>query len=300
VPPLLAAVLLWSGAVKVVGPGGRVAGTALHRLLAGGRLAIAVYRAVGAIELVVAAVLLLVPGRAGPVAAALLAAGFLGYLGYAAAAAPASSCGCLGGHAPISWRGFARAGLILVVALFGAVGGAAVAGTHAWWSVTGWSGLWPVTGAVFLGGIVVVGGLALVVVFSPELDRYWLLPLRRLRIRLTRPLGGSAAATGVALHATVTQLQRSEAYRRVAPLLTSDILDHWDADQWRIVTYAARHQGRSVTAVFAVPLDSDDTEVRVSIVDETASGESTVDESTVDESTVDASTMDGPALPAAR
>ncbi|MFF5073456.1 hypothetical protein ACFY2R_20225 [Micromonospora olivasterospora] len=70
---------------------------------------------------------------------------------------------------------------------------------------------------------------------SPELDRRWLLPLRQLRVRLTHPLRGGS---GVPLLASVQQLQLSEAYRRVAPLLRSDVQEHWDDGEWRFVGHA--------------------------------------------------------------
>jgi len=249
-PVFLAAVLGWSGTVKATG-GSRVAGSALHRLL-GGRLAVPAYVAVGVVELLVAAALLAVPGPAAPMAAAALAVGFLAYLGYAALATPEASCGCLGGsHAPISWRAFARAGMLLLAGLGGAWAG------RAWWS-----GIRPV-GA----GAVLVAEAALVVALSAELDRYWLLPLRRLRVRITRPLAG--ASDEVPLHATVTQLQLSDAYRQVAGSLVSDVREYWDADEWRIVCYAARHEDQPATAVFAVPrLRDDPAAVRVSFVDD--------------------------------
>ena len=186
----------------------------------------------------------------------MLAGGFLGYLGYSAHATPQASCGCLGrGSAPLSWRVFTRAGLLLLAAL-----GGAFAGT-AWWAAA-WAAANPVgTGAVL------VSEAAVFVVLSAELDRYWLLPLRRLRIRMTHPLAG--APDEVPLHATVTQLQRSEAYRQVAALLTSDVREHWDADEWRILCYTARYADQPATAVFAVPrLRDDPTAVRVSFVDE--------------------------------
>ncbi|GAB3957201.1 hypothetical protein GCM10027614_71990 [Micromonospora vulcania] len=108
--------------------------------------------------------------------------------------------------------------------------------------------------------------LAVVVALSPELDHSWLLPLRRLRARLTHPLRGGS---GVPLLATVQQLQLSDAYRRVAPLLRSDVREHWDDGDWRFVGHAARFQGRLVTAVFAVPLvDREPDAVRVAVVDD--------------------------------
>ncbi|NES39795.1 hypothetical protein G3554_27290, partial [Micromonospora sp. PPF5-17] len=107
---------------------------------------------------------------------------------------------------------------------------------------------------------------ALVVALSPELDAGWLLPLRRLRARLTHPLRGGA---GLPLLATLQQVQLSDAYRRVAPLLRSDVREHWDDTDWRFVGHAARFHGRPVTAVFAVPLaDRDPDAVRVAVVDD--------------------------------
>jgi hypothetical protein len=182
---------------------------------------------------------------------AVLAVGFLGYLTYAARAAPTASCGCLGGaHARVSWRGFGRAGLLLCAAVVAAVP------ATAWWS-----SLSPVGSPV-----VFAGEIAAIVALSPELDRFWLLPARRLRIRLTHPLAD--APDVVPLHATVSMLERSDTYRRVASLLTSDVREHWEEDGWRIVCFAARYQGRPATAVFAVSLHDDPDAIRVSFVDD--------------------------------
>ncbi|MFD0632749.1 hypothetical protein ACFQ9X_15285 [Catenulispora yoronensis] len=119
--------------------------------------------------------------------------------------------------------------------------------------------------------LLLVGEAALFVALSAELDRLWLTPLRRLRVRLTRPLAG--APDEVPLQATVSTLVRSPAYREVAIWLTSDVLEHWDADGWRILVYGARLPDRPVTAVFAVPLAGgaegpDVAAVRVTLVDE--------------------------------
>lgn len=250
----LAAVLAWSGQHKVIGDAGRrsVGRTALPRLF-GERRALPVFLTVGVVELVLALALLAVPGPAAPAATGLLAVGFLGYLGFAVRKAPQSSCGCVAAtRTPVNWRGFARAWFMLVAAVVAAVG------SDAWWSA-----FRPASAALL------VVELAVLVTLSAELDRFWLVPLRRLRVRLTHPLAG--APDTVPLHATMVQLQRSDAFKRVAPLLTSDVREHWDADEWRILTYAARHQDRPATAVFAVPLDRDDpAAVRVSIVDEEA------------------------------
>ncbi|PSK62762.1 hypothetical protein B0E53_05337 [Micromonospora sp. MH33] len=116
------------------------------------------------------------------------------------------------------------------------------------------------------GGAVLLAEAAAVVALSPELDAAWLLPLRRLRARLTNPLRGGS---GLPLLATVQQVQLSDSYRRVAPLLRSDVREHWNDGDWRFVGHAARYQGRPATAVFAVPLVDDEPEaVRVAIVDD--------------------------------
>lgn len=254
-PLFLAVVFGWSGVAKLMAGRdlrGQVAGTALHRLL-GGRKALAAYLAVGVTEVALAAALLGLAARAPSLAAALLSVGFVGYLGYAVRSAPESSCGCLGaGQAPVSWRGFARALLLLTAAVVGATRAAA------WWigprPAVATCALLAAEAAAFVG-------------LSPELDRLWLTPLRRLHVRLTHPLAG--APDVVPLQATVSLLLRSDAYRRAAPLLTSDVRETWDADDWRILCYTARADGRTATAVFAVPLaGSDPDRVRVSIVHE--------------------------------
>ncbi|HEX6869878.1 MAG TPA: hypothetical protein VF163_02165, partial [Micromonosporaceae bacterium] len=107
---------------------------------------------------------------------------------------------------------------------------------------------------------------AVLIGLSAELDRLWLVPLRRLRVRLTSPLSGGS---GVPLLATVEQLQRSDAYRSLAGLLTSDVRDHWDEREWRMVAHSGRYRGRAATVVFAVPrLRQDPAAVRAAVVDE--------------------------------
>lgn len=108
--------------------------------------------------------------------------------------------------------------------------------------------------------------MGLIVALSPEFDSAWLLPLRRLRARLTHPLRGGS---GVPLLASVQQLQLSAAYRQVAALLTSDVREHWLEQSWRMVCYSARYQGRPATAVFAVPaVGAAPDQVRVALVDD--------------------------------
>ncbi|MFG3708080.1 MauE/DoxX family redox-associated membrane protein [Micromonospora sp. NPDC047670] len=254
-PLVVGAVLICSARVKLLSRHAAAAAgrSALVRLL-GQHRALPAYRLLGAVELTLGALLVLPPARPGEAAAAtMLAAGFVAYLAYSRRAAPASSCGCLSARAtPVSGRGLARAGLLLAAgALAGLAGG-------------GWASA--LAGQPVAGGAVLIAELAAVVALSPELDAAWLLPLRRLRARLTHPLRGG---TGVPLLATVQQLQLSDAYRRVAPLLRSDVREHWDDGDWRFVGHAARYQGRPATAVFAVPLaDREPDAVRVAVVDD--------------------------------
>ncbi|TYB54349.1 hypothetical protein FXF51_47800 [Nonomuraea sp. PA05] len=253
-PYVIAAFLLWAGLVKLFGRRMRAqAGrTALARLTGPAR-AVPALRLVGLAELAVAAALLVPPLRPlDGVAAALLSAGFLAYLTYAAVAAPASSCGCLGTHSrPVDVRAFARAGLLLAAALLTATaqGGEAV----------------PLVTAdplVVLVEAVVLMEVVVLLALSAELDRYWLVPLRRLLVRVRRPLAIPPPAD-VPLEASLHLLRRSLAYCSAAAQLTSDVLESWDEDGTRFVVYGAR--GR--TAVFAVPLAGDDPAgVRVALV----------------------------------
>jgi uncharacterized membrane protein YphA (DoxX/SURF4 family) len=250
-PLFLAAVFGWSGTSKTLGGdlGGRVAGTALHRLL--GRLAPPAFLALGVAEMALAVSLLAAPGRLTAVAAAVLAGGFLVYLGYAAIATPQSSCGCLSKKkVRQSWRGFVRAGLLLVSAIVLATG------APAWWHRP----------RILPTALLLLAEAALFVTLSAELDHLWLYPLRRLRVRLTHPLAG--APDVVPLQATVTVLLRSAAWRETSQVVTSDILEHWDADDHRILVYSARTPDGPATALFAVPLDGDADAIRFTLIDE--------------------------------
>jgi hypothetical protein len=251
-PVLVGGVLAWAGAIKVFGRSAELAArrSALRRLVGTGRV-FAVYRAVGGVELAVATLLVLPPAHpAKGIAALVLAVGMVGYLGYARFAAPESSCGCLGEkHTPVRTRSFARAGVLVLAS------GTAMFAMD-WWPVP------------FLDRPLATVGLlaaeaALVVVLSPELDGVWLVPLRRLRLRISHPLAGRPFE--IPLESTVQQLHRSAAYRAVADQLRSDLLDSWDEGEWRMLTYSTG----PATAVFAVPrLKYDPAQVKVVLVDE--------------------------------
>lgn len=255
-PLLIGAVPLWSARVKLLDrhAGANARRSALVGPL-GERRAVGAYRLLGGVELVLGALLLLPPAPvAEAVAATALAAGFLGYLWYARRTAPDSSCGCLSAQrTPVTGRSFGRAGVLLLGGLL-----ATVVAPGPWSDA--------LTGRPGWAAAILTVEVAAIVALSPEWDRAWLLPLRRLWARLTNPLAGG---TGTPLLASVQVLQLSAAYRRVAPVLTSDVTEHWDEQEWRMVCYSARYQGRTATAVFALPRSGHrPDEVRVALVDD--------------------------------
>jgi hypothetical protein len=212
---VVAVVLLWAAVVKLRGTPRR---SALARLVGKERVA-AAFRVIGVVEVLLVASLLVTPWPA-----AVWFVGLTGYLVWARTAAPEESCGCLSEkHTPVGVRSIARAVLLAALAL--------VATTDL---------------------LLLTVEVAVIVSLSAELDAYWLLPLRRLKVRLTHPLAGEFH---VPVTSTVQQLHKSQAYQAVYPLLRSDLLDTWDEGEWRILTYSADRDGDRVTAVFAVPRD---------------------------------------------
>lgn len=183
-PLVLAGLLGWTGAVKAFsrGTAQQAPKTVLARMLRSSERATVVLRATGGAELLIAAGLSAAPGSPLPgTATAVLGAGFLGYLGYGRAVAPESSCGCSAREdAPITWRAFARAAVVLI-------GGATVAVAQDPW--------WPTLSGRPVGALAFLAGAAAVLVaLSADLDRWWLLPLRRTRLRVFgHPLLGTAA-----------------------------------------------------------------------------------------------------------
>lgn len=246
-PAALACLLGATGAVKLFGRATvrQAPKTALARMLRSSERAALALRTVGGVELVLAAGLLALPGHPLPAGAAgLLGVGFLGYLAYGRAIAPESSCGCSANDsAPITWRAFARAGLVVA----GAV--AAWAATVPWWTTV------TERPAASLGVLAVaaavLGGL------SADLDRWWLLPMRRARLRLLgHPLTGTSGGERVPLVASVELLERSLAWQAAAPVVRSGLLDHWEEDGWRFLLYSGAHADgegvRPVSVVFAL------------------------------------------------
>ncbi|WP_344306152.1 MauE/DoxX family redox-associated membrane protein [Fodinicola feengrottensis] len=265
-PLVIAAMLAWAGTYKLLGRTVGVAASrsALPKLLGSDQRAVVGYRVTGAVELTVA-VLLLVAGSTPVPAVAATAVGvsFLAYLGYAKVAVPKSSCGCTSSRAePISWRGFSRAAIVAVGGLVATI--AAITSTGSpWWSALASQPLPAV--------LVVAAEVVLVLSLSPDFDRTWIMPLRIWRMKYGRhPLAG--VPDTLPITATSYNLERSEAFTAVSHVVRSGLLESWDEDGWRVLTYGGRIGKRPVTVVFAVGLDSATVGIRSSIVDE-ATGE---------------------------
>jgi hypothetical protein len=262
-PLLLAGLLGWSGAGKLLSRSliRQAESSALAQLLRTPRRAARALRAVGALEVLLAAALLAAPTAVlSGAATALLGAGFLGYLGYAKAVAPESSCGCSAREdTPVTWRSFARAG---AVALGGTV---TVLATVPWWQAGPER---PGTSVLLLA----VGAAALAYL-SATPDRPWLLRLRRLRLRLLgNPLPVGDAQVPVS--ASVELLERSLAWETASPIVRSGLLEHWDEAGWRILHYTGTHRERPVSVLFALDVEASldrprGSAVRVSVVDPT-------------------------------
>ncbi len=265
-PLVLGVLLALTGVSKAFGRqvARQAAGTALVRILNDGPRATLVLRTTGAAELLVAAGLLAAPATVVPgIAATVLGVGFVGYLGYARVTAPESSCGCTArDNGPISWRAFARAGLVV------AGGAAAVWARTAWWSQ---AVRHPVTSAAF---VIVVA--AVLVTVSSDLDHLWLVPLRKAKLKVFgHPLLGYNDQVPVA--ASVQLLERSLAWLAASPIVRSGLVDHWEADGWRFLQYAGVHEAergaRPVTVLFSVDPQAtvDSTQnpaVRVTLIDD--------------------------------
>ncbi|MDF6042187.1 hypothetical protein LRD69_08420 [Streptomyces sp. JH14] len=277
-PLVLAGLLGWTGAVKAFsrGTAQQAPKTVLARILRSSERATLVLRATGAGELLIAAGLLVVPANPVPgAAAAVLGAGFVAYLGYGRAAAPESSCGCSAREdTPVTWRTFARAAVVLV-------GGATVAVAQDTW--------WPTVSERPAGALAFLAGAAAVLVaLSADLDRWWLLPLRRTRLRVFgHPLLGTAAKNQVPVAASVELLENSLAWQAAAPVVRSALLDHWEDGGWRILQYSGvygdKEHARPVAVVFALDATAvrdtgADAVVRVSYVDADSGEAVAVDE----------------------
>lgn len=255
-PMLLAGVLIPAAGIKFVSRHAADAARAgaLPSLLGAVR-ALPAYRLLGGAELLTGMLLLIPPARTfSAAAAAALATGFLGYLAYSRRTAPHSPCGCLHHRrsAPVSWRSFARGGLLLLAGLLATQAAGSwltAAATH------------PVTWTVVLSAEAVA-----VITLSPELRWDHRVPLRHLRARLPRPL---LRRSGLTMHSSLWQLANSTAFQKTAGLLQPGIVDSWHDKDWRILCYHARYHGRPATAAFAVPRRRySPAAVRVALIDE--------------------------------
>lgn len=264
-PLVLAGLLAWTGGLKLFGrkAAQQAAGSALGKLVPPPRAALAL-RVVGAAELAVAAVLVVIPLSAVTIAATVtLGTGFAAYLGYAKVRTPESSCGCASSRAtPISWRSFARAGLVT------AGGAGCSVAALPWWHA--------VARRPAASAVTILVAAAVLAAVSPELDDHWLLPLRKARTRLLpHPLAGSDGQ--IPVDATVQLLETSLAWAVMAPVVRSELADHWESDGWRILRYTGIHTGpdgpRPVSVLFAVDASATaegatEPVIRVSVVDE--------------------------------
>lgn len=260
-----AVVLTWTGVVKLATSGEDALG-GLRAVLGRPAITRAAVRGAGMVELVVAAALLVAPAPVGGTASAVLGLVFLGYLARLRRVAPGASCGCAGAAAPVGRRSFARAGLV-------AVSGALVVVTGApWWQAA--------LDRPVVVSVALAVALAGYVATSPEADRRWLLPLRRLRVRLLgHPLRavGAAGTGSVPVAASIDLLESSLAWQSAAHLVRSSLQEHWIAEDWRVLRYTGRHEtaeeARPVSVLFAVDAQASTcaprgTAVRVTVVDD--------------------------------
>lgn len=259
--PLLGGLLGWAGLHKLRSTGGDGPDPALRRLLPDARLVAPTLRALGALELALAAALLVRPmWSVAGYAAAALGVGFLGYLGWARAVAPDASCGCTSERAaPVTARSFGRAGLVVAGGL------AAATADRPWWTV--------LAGHPVAGPAVLLAGVAAVAALSSDLDELWLLPLRRARLRLLGHPYRAGDPGEVPVAATVELLEQSLAWHTAAPVVRSALLEHWDDAGWRFLRFAGVSGARPVTVVFALAADATldttgEPAVRLTVVDD--------------------------------
>ena len=121
---IIAFALVWAGAFKLLSRRAPIAAaqSGLSRIV-GTTHVVKAFRALGAVELAVAAALVVTP-----IPAIALCVAFLAYLAYTRAVAPESSCGCTSARkTPIGWRSYTYTGGLLLI------GVAALAGLSAPW-----------------------------------------------------------------------------------------------------------------------------------------------------------------------
>ncbi|SHN15844.1 MauE/DoxX family redox-associated membrane protein [Actinacidiphila paucisporea] len=266
-PLVCAALLATTGAAKLFGrqTARLAANTVLVRVFNDGRRATLALRVLGGVELSLGAALLASPVALLPGAGtALLGVGFTGYLAYAKATAPESSCGCSArAEGPIGARSFTRAGLVVAGGL------AAAGGDAAWWS--------EVSRRPGGSALVLAAAAAMLLGLTADLDRVWLVPLRKARIRVFGHPLPPASGERVPVAATVQLLENSLAWQTAMPVVRSALLDHWDDEGWRVLRYAGSYRDargtHPVSVLFALDVTltvdtAPNPAVRVSLIDE--------------------------------
>ena len=250
-------VFAWAGAWKVASPMARriAVKSALARIMGTPRRTLVAHFAQGVGELVVAALLLASPWFwLGMRLATVFALGFLGYLALAWRIAPQSPCACMGGRATqISRRSTLRAFLLLALTLVGW-------GAQEYWASALVAAPWV--------ALIILAEVFALWLLSPEfgwtgvqLERHL---IRSARLRLNPTCAGVQLDWG----AVEQKLRKTDPFQKLADSL-SDVTDRWQEGCWSFISYAARYQDHTATAVFAFPTRYDVRDVSAALVDDT-------------------------------
>ncbi len=218
------------------------------------------WRVVALTELAIGLCVLVLPGRAWPLAgAAVLLGSGLVYIAVGRRARPGSPCGCFGrlSRAGVWWQSILRTGLLLGACLVALAAGEG-------WTTAGWrTGVWT---------LVAVELVALVLV-SPERNEFapvaggW---VRRARWTLARWRLGEDCAKAAGPPAPETEwLSETPLWGRVSSYLRADrASDVWREGCWEFATFPGSYHGAQATVVFGIPLDPFVRTRTVAVVDE--------------------------------
>ncbi len=253
---VLGIVFLWAGVWKVGSPQAHELAkkSALTKLLPAPGMAQPAHLAVGACEILVAALLLLPPHASWePYLASALAVGFLAYLALAWKVAPEKTCACMGGRPTrISKRSVARAGAILLLTLL------------AWSAQMYW-------------GAALVASPWLVIVMALELLALWALSpefgglgvaLQRRLVRVAR-LRLNPTCAGVALDwdRVENDLRRTSQFNALARYIRGPA-DRWREECSGFIAYSAVYESQPATAIFSFPVRFEPSEVAAALLDD--------------------------------
>jgi hypothetical protein len=217
-------------------------------------MALGAHIAVGATEILVAALLLLPPHLSWePYLASALAIGFLAYLALAWRVAPEKTCACMGGRPTrISKRSSARAGAILLLTLLA----------------------WP---AQMYWGAALVASPWLAIVIALELLALWALSpefgglgvAAQRRIVRGALLRFNPTCAGVALdwERVENDLRRTSQYNALARYIRGPA-DRWREDCAGFIAYNAEYESQPATAVFSFPVRYEASEVAAALLDD--------------------------------